>query len=219
MVILLVEDEKKLADFVKTALEHEHYSVELAFDGDEALKKLAIYDYDLVILDVMLPKKDGFQVCKEIRDMGLKVPVLMLTARDQPADKVAGLNVGADDYVVKPFELNELFARIRALTRRGNDLKPNRLAVGDLVLDTASHEVTRGGKPIDLTSKEYRILEYLMRNEGTVCSRTMINEHIWGFNYVKSNIIDVYMSRLRSKVDQGQTSAADSHSPRGRLQD
>lgn len=203
MVILLVEDDLNIASFIKSALEHEHYTVEFAADGEEALKKVSIYDYDLVILDIMLPKKDGLEVCREIRGLGLKVPVLMLTAKDLTADKVEGLNIGADDYLVKPFELSELLARVRALTRRGPEFKPSKLAIGDLVLDTASHEVARGEKPLDLTSKEYRILEYLMRNAGVVCSRTMINEHIWGFNYVKSNIIDVYMSRLRKKVNEG----------------
>jgi DNA-binding response OmpR family regulator len=149
----------------------------------------------------MLPGKNGFEVLKQIRALGLKMPILMLTARDMPEDKVTGLNEGADDYLVKPFELNELLARIRALTRRSANLTPNKLTVGQLVLDTVSHEVYRDNNSIKLTSKEYRILEYLMRNPGLVCSRTMINEHVWGFNYVKSNIIDVYMSRLRSKID------------------
>ena len=201
MVILLVEDEAKIATFIKRALEHEHYTVELVANGEEAVKRAEIYDYDLIILDIMLPGIDGFEVCAAIRKLGLKMPILMLTARDMPADKVTGLNVGADDYVVKPFELSELLARIRALTRRNASLTPSRLSTGDLVLDTASHEVYRQEQPLQLTSKEYRILEYLMRNPGMVCSRTMINEHVWGFNYVKSNIIDVYMSRLRSKVD------------------
>jgi len=201
MVILLVEDEAKISTFVKRALEHEHFTVEVAPTGEEALKRVGIYDYDLIILDIMLPGKDGFEVCREIRGLGLKVPVLMLTARDMSSDKVTGLNLGADDYMVKPFELTELIARIHALTRRGNQITPNLMCTGDLVLDTTSHEVTKNGQPLKLTSKEYRILEYLMRNPGLVCSRTMINEHVWGFNYVKSNIIDVYLSRLRSKVD------------------
>jgi DNA-binding response OmpR family regulator len=201
MVILLVEDEVKISTFVKQALEHEHYTVETAGDGEEGLKKAGMYDYDLVILDVMLPKKDGFTVCKEIRALGLNVPILMLTAKGLPTDKVNGLNEGADDYLVKPFELSELLARIRALTRRTGNITPKKITVKDLVLDTSNHEVYRSDKPINLTSKEYRILAYLMRNPGLVCSRTMINEHIWGFNYVKSNIIDVYMSRLRQKID------------------
>ena len=201
MVILLVEDEKEVANFVKQALEREFFTVELAPTGEEGLKKASINDYDLIILDVMLPSMDGFEVCKKIREMGLKMPILMLTAKSMPEEKVAGLDQGADDYLVKPFELNELIARIRALGRRSASLTPNKLMVGDLVLDTGSHEVLRNNTPIQLTGKEYRILEYLMRNSGLVCSRTMTNEHVWGFNYVKSNIIDVYMSRLRDKVD------------------
>ncbi len=201
MVILLVEDEPKIATFIKKALEHEQFTVEVAGSGEEGIKRAEIYDYDLIILDVMLPGKDGFEVCRQIRKLGLKVPVLMLTARDMSQDKVSGLNLGADDYMIKPFELNELVARIRALTRRTNQLTPTLLTTGDLVLDPGSHEVTRNGAAIALTSKEYRILEYLLRNPGLVCSRTMINEHVWGFNYVKSNIIDVYLSRLRSKID------------------
>lgn len=201
MVILLVEDESKIAKFVKQILEKEHYAVEWVQSGKEALSKAGINDYDLIIMDVMLPDTTGFEICKTIRDMGLKVPILMLTARAQPEDKVEGLNHGADDYLVKPFDVAELVARIRALGRRGPALTPTKMVVKDLVLDKASHDVIRGERPIKLTSKEYRILEYLMHNAGLVCTRTMINEHVWGFNYVKSNIIDVYMSRLRSKIN------------------
>lgn len=203
MVVLLVEDEEKIASFIKKALEYEQYTVETAADGEEAVNKISVNDYDLVVLDIMLPKKDGFKVCEEVRMLGLTVPILMLTARDQQTDKVTGLNLGADDYLVKPFEMNEFLARIRALLRRKKVFKPAEMKIGDLVLDSGSHEVKRNGKSIHLTSKEYRILEFLMNYEGLVCSRTMINEHVWGFNYVKSNIIDVYVSRLRQKIDGG----------------
>lgn len=201
MVILLAEDETKLAEYVKTSLEKEHFTVEVASDGEEAVQKTSVNDYDLVILDVMLPKKDGFQVVREMRELKLTMPVLILTAKKLSDDKIKGLNLGADDYMVKPFEVGELIARVHALVRRTADLKPNKLQVGDLMLDSLSHEVYRGDRPIKLTSKEYRILEYLIRNEGRVCTRTMINEHIWGFNYVKSNVIDVYITRLRQKID------------------
>ncbi len=202
MVILLAEDEAKLAEFIKDALEKEQFTVELASDGEQAIKKISVNDYDLVILDVMLPKKDGFAVVREMRALQLATPVLILTAQKKLSDdKIQGLNLGADDYMVKPFEMGELVARIHALARRSQTLKPDQLEVSDLVLDSLSHEVSRGDRPIKLTSKEYRILEYLIRNEGRVCTRTMINEHIWGFNYVKSNVIDVYITRLRQKID------------------
>lgn len=202
MTILLAEDDPKITSFLVPALENEQFTVEVATDGEEAVRKAEVNDYDLIILDIILPKKDGFSVCREIRELGLAVPILILTARRLSEDKIRGLNIGADDYVVKPFDFRELLARIRALTRRAPALQPDRLTVGDLVLDTRSHEVLRGDEPIKLTSKEYRILEYLMRNQNMVCSRTMINEHIWGFNYVKSNIIDVYITRLRTKIDK-----------------
>lgn len=205
MVILLAEDEIKLAEYIKDALEKEHFTVEVAADGEQAIKKISVNDYDLIILDVMLPKKDGFEVVREMRELKLNTPVLILTAKKLSDDKIKGLNLGADDYMVKPFEMGELLARIRALVRRSENLKPNKLEVSDLVLDTLSHEVYRGGQAIKLTSKEYRILEYLLRHADQVCTRTMINEHIWGFNYVKSNVIDVYITRLRQKIDaQGQ---------------
>jgi DNA-binding response OmpR family regulator len=201
MTILLVEDEPKIASFVSQALEHEQYTVETVGDGETAIKKVGVNDYDLIILDVMLPGKDGFEVCAEIRRLELPVPVLMLTAKDLSQDKVKGLNLGADDYLIKPFELSELLARIRALLRRERTLKSQVLSVGDLTLDTLSHEVARNNVPIELTSKEYRLLEYLMRRAGQVCSRTMIKEHIWGFRELKSNSVDVHIKRLKQKID------------------
>jgi DNA-binding response OmpR family regulator len=204
MVILLVEDEQKIAGFIKAGLEHRQYTVELAQDGEEALKRVSVNDYDLVILDLMLPKKDGYEVCRQMREMKLGTPVLMLTARDSQADKVRGLDIGADDYLVKPFELTELLARVRALLRREKAIKPQIISACDLQLDTLSHEVKRAGAVIELSNKEYRILEYLMRRAGSVCTRIMINEHIWGFNYLNSNAIDVHIKRLREKIDGGR---------------
>jgi DNA-binding response OmpR family regulator len=201
MIVLLVEDEIKIADFVKTALEHEQYSVETVADGEVAIKKIGINDYDLIILDLMLPGKDGFEVCREVRRLELKVPVLMLTARDLPEDKVKGLDMGADDYLTKPFELSELLARVRALLRREKEIKPQILRAGDLTLDTLSKEVRRNNRLIELTRKEYRLLEYLMRRAGSVCSRTMLKEHIWGFKELNSNAIEVHIKRLRQKIE------------------
>jgi DNA-binding response OmpR family regulator len=203
MVILVVEDEVKIAGFIRAGLEHKQYTVELAKDGEEAISKLEIRDYDLILLDLMLPKKDGYEVCRRAREMGLHTPILMLTARDLPADKVKGLDIGADDYLVKPFELEELFARVRALMRREKTVRATKLTVGDLELDPSSQEIKRAGRQIPLAGKEYKILEFLMRNAGTVCTRTMINEHVWGFNYLNSNSIDVHIKSLRAKVDGG----------------
>lgn len=203
MVVLLVEDNKKIATFVRQAFEYEQFTVETAVDGTEAMRKIEVNDYDLIILDLILPGTDGMEIMKQIRALGLKTPILVVTGRTENADKVAGLNAGADDYLPKPFDLAELLARARAILRRGQEYYPNELQVGELMLDTLRHEVRRNGNAIELTNKEYRILEYLMRHKGLVCSRTMLNEHVWGFNYVASNVIDVYMSRLRTKIDSG----------------
>ncbi len=202
MTILVVEDEYKITRFIQRGLEMEHYTVDVAYDGEEALNKLGVNDYDLIILDLMLPKKDGIEVCKEIRARKIDAPVIMLTARDTIEDRIKGLDQGADDYVVKPFAFGELLARIRALLRREKTVKRSVLQVADLVLDPATHEVTRGGTSIPLTSKEYRLLDYFMRRPGQVCTRTMIGEHIWGYNFIdSSNVIDVSVSNLRKKVD------------------
>ena len=204
MTILVVEDEYKITRFIQRGLEMEHYTVDVAYDGEEALNKLGVNDYDLIILDLMLPKKDGIEVCKEIRERKIDAPIIMLTARDTIEDRIKGLDQGADDYVVKPFAFGELLARIRALLRREKTVKRSVLEVADLVLDPATHEVTRSGKPVPLTSKEYRLLDYFMRRPGQVCTRTMIGEHIWGYNFVdSSNVIDVSVSNLRRKVDEG----------------
>lgn len=206
MTILVVEDEYKITRFIQRGLEMEHYTVDVAYDGDEALSKIGVNDYDLIILDLMLPKKDGIEVCKEIRERKIDAPIIMLTARDTIEDRIRGLDQGADDYVVKPFAFGELLARIRALLRREKTVKRSVLQISDLILDPATHEVTRAGEPLSLTSKEYRLLDYFMRRPDQVCTRTMIGEHIWGYNFVdNSNVIDVSVSNLRKKVDGGQS--------------
>lgn len=204
MTILVVEDEIKITRFVKRGLEMEHYTVDVAYDGIEALEKAEINTYDLIILDIMLPKINGLEVCKKLREKKLETPIIMLTARDTVDDRIKGLDAGADDYLIKPFAFGELVARIRALLRREKTLKTTKLQVGDLSLDPATHEVHRAGKEIQLSSKEYRLLDYMMRRPGQVCTRTMIGEHIWGYNFTDdSNVIDVYISYLRRKVDKG----------------
>lgn len=204
MVILVVEDEVKITRFIKKGLEMEHYTVEVAYDGEEGLAKAEINNYDLIILDIMLPKMDGFDVCKKLREAKIETPIIMLTARNMIEDKIKGLDAGADDYLIKPFAFGELLARIRALLRREKTVKSTKLQVGDLIIDPANHEVSRNGKEISLSSKEYRLLDYMMRRPGHVCTRTMIGEHIWGYNFTDdSNVIDVYISYLRKKIDTG----------------
>ncbi|HHY47311.1 MAG TPA: response regulator transcription factor [Firmicutes bacterium] len=202
MRILVVEDEPKIASFIKRGLEEEGYAVDVAGDGESALDYAESAQYDLLILDIMLPKRDGISVCQELRMRGLKTPILMLTARDTVDDRVEGLDAGADDYLVKPFAFKELLARIRALLRRPREVTPTRLKVGDLILDTATQRAERGGRVIDLTLREYALLELLMRHKGQVLSRTQIAEHVWNFDfYSESNIVDVYIRYLRLKVD------------------
>jgi DNA-binding response OmpR family regulator len=204
MRILVVEDERRIAAFIKRGLEEEHYAVDVAYDGEEALDWVAVVDYDLIVLDVLLPKKDGIQVCSESRAQGNKVPILMLTARDAIEDRVQGLDSGADDYLVKPFAFQELLARIRALLRRSGEVKTTRLQVGDLVLDTLTHRATRGGRVIELTAREYALLEFLMRHPDQVLSRTQISEHVWDYDFFStSNVVDVYIRYLRRKIDKG----------------
>lgn len=206
MTILVVEDEHKITRFIQRGLEMEHFTVDAAYDGEEALSKIEVNGYDLIILDLMLPKKDGIEVCKEIRGKKIDTPIIMLTARDTVEDRIRGLDEGADDYVVKPFAFGELLARIRALLRREKAVKRSQLQIADLVLDPATHDVMRSNTPLQLTSKEYRLLDYLMRRPGQVCTRTMIGEHIWGYNFTdNSNVIDVTVSNLRKKIDDGQT--------------
>lgn len=204
MTILVVEDEIKIVRFIKKGLEIEHYTVEVAYNGEEALNKAGINNYDLIILDIMIPKIDGIEVCKKIREEKIETPIIMLTAKDTVEDRIRGLDAGADDYLIKPFSFGELVARVRALLRREKTVKATKLQVGDLVLNPATHEVHRGTEEIKLSSKEYRLLDYMMRRPGNVCTRTMIGEHIWGYNFTDdSNVIDVYISYLRKKIDSG----------------
>ncbi len=201
--ILVVEDERKVASFLRQGLEEEGHAVEVAADGATALDVLeANHGYDLVVLDVMLPKRDGFDVLKTLRQQKVRTPVLMLTARDGVADKVAGLDGGADDYLTKPFAFEEFLARVRALLRRGGTQPAPVLKLLDLTLDPATREVTRGGRRITLTAREYALLEYFLRNAGRVLTRPMIAQHVWGLDFdPESNIVDVYVGYLRRKID------------------
>jgi DNA-binding response OmpR family regulator len=202
MIILVVEDEKKIASFIKRALEMEKYTVELAISGEEALDKAEVNDYDLIILDIMLPEIDGFAVCEKLRKMKINSPLIMLTAKTQVSERIKGLDSGADDYLTKPFSIDELLARIRSLLRRGKKAATPKLKISDLTLDPKSHEVSRGKNELSLTAKEYKILDFLMRREGEVCTRNMIGEHVWGYNFNPlSNVIDAHISNLRRKVD------------------
>ncbi|MBI3302258.1 MAG: response regulator transcription factor [Deltaproteobacteria bacterium] len=202
MHILVVEDEKKVASFIQRGLEAEHYTVDVAHDGETGLTRLFDGDYDLVILDVMLPKRGGLAVVQEIRKHKLNVPVLLLTARDTVADKVAGLDRGADDYLTKPFAFEELLARVRALLRRGMPAQPAVLTLADLCLDPVTRQVTRAGKRIDLTAKEFALLEFFLRQPGRVLSRALIAQHVWGVDFdTFTNVIDVYVNYLRKKID------------------
>ncbi|HKI60627.1 MAG TPA: response regulator transcription factor, partial [Mariprofundaceae bacterium] len=204
MKILVVEDEERVAQFIQKGLKEEGHAVDVSYDGEDGGFLAEVNDYDLIILDLMLPKKNGLQTCKEIRDHGVNTPVLMLTARDSVEDKVRGLDAGADDYLAKPFAFEELLARVRALLRRQSESKTPTLKIADLELDPMSRQVTRSGKPIRLTTKEYALLEYLLRNPKKVLSRTLIGEHVWDMNFdPESNVIDVYVSHLRTKVDKG----------------
>ncbi|HQQ07002.1 MAG TPA: response regulator transcription factor [Candidatus Omnitrophota bacterium] len=204
MRILLVEDEEKIASFVARGLKEARYVVDVAADGEKGLYMAEVNEYDLLILDIMLPGKDGISVCRELRSKKIDIPILMLSARDTTDDKVRGLNFGADDYLAKPFAFKELLARVQALLRRSAPVKGGILKIGDLELDQLTHKVSRGGKEIDLTSKEYALLEYMMLNAGKVITRTSISEHVWHENFDSfTNVIDVYMNYLRNKIDKG----------------
>lgn len=204
MKILVVEDEKKVAKFLQQGLEEEQYTVDIAYDGEQGEHMALAGEYDLVVLDILLPKKDGVAVLLTLRSNKITTPVLMLTAKSSMEDKVEGLDSGADDYLTKPFAFAELLARVRSLLRRGAAEKSTILKVGDLQLDTVAHRAKRGETVIELTGKEYALLEYFMRNVDRVLTRTIISEHIWNYNFdTGTNVVDVYINHLRSKVDDG----------------
>ncbi len=204
MRILVVEDEIKMASFIRRGLVEEHYAVDVAADGVDGIHRAEHEPYDLVILDIMLPGKDGIAICRELRQKRVTVPILLLTARDTVGDKVRGLDAGADDYLAKPFHFEELLARIRSLLRRNKDRKTTVLKIEDLELNQATHHVKRAGREITLTDKEYALLEYLMLHSNEVVTRTMISEHVWNENFDSfTNVIDVYINYLRNKIDKG----------------
>jgi two-component system, OmpR family, copper resistance phosphate regulon response regulator CusR len=206
MRLLLVEDDSRIARFVAKGLREQAYAVDVATNGEDALYQAAINSYDLIVLDVLIPGKNGFEVCRELRRAGHKVPILMLTARDAVEDRIAGLDHGADDYLTKPFEFRELLARLRALSRRSAEIRPAQISVADLLLDTGAQSVSRGGRVIALTTKEYALLEFLARNAGRVVGRAEIAEHVWDESFDPfSNLIEVYVNRIRRKIDSNST--------------
>ncbi len=206
MRILIAEDEEDMNRLIKKSLEKEGYGVDACFDGKEALYYLEHTDYDAAILDIMMPEADGLTVLKAIRKKGLDLPVMFLTAKDSIPDRVLGLDSGADDYLIKPFDFDELLARVRSMTRKRTPHTSSAITIGDLTLDTGSHTVTRAGKTIELSSREYSILEYMCMNPGIVLSREKIEDHIWNYDYSGgSNVVDVYISYLRKKIDGGQS--------------
>ncbi len=202
MRVLLIEDDRRLHHTLRRSLDEEGYAVDGAFDGVEGQEAAETTDYDAIILDVLLPRKDGFEVCRSLRQHRVNTPVIMLTARDAVADRVRGLDSGADDYLVKPFALHELLARLRALLRRSAEQKAGVLTLGDLCADPATHYVERAGRRIVLTTREFTLLEYLMRHPGQVLSRAQIEQHLWSYDAVTaSNVVDVAIRRLRLKID------------------
>lgn len=202
MRILVVEDNHRLSSSLKMNLAHEGYSVDTAYDGQEGQDLAELAPYDLIILDVLLPAKDGFEVCRGLRRRRIHTPILLLTARDSVDDRVQGLDCGADDYLVKPFAMRELLARLRALLRRQQPYQPGRLEMGSLVVDPITHTVERAGKPIELTPKEFALLEFMLYHPNQVVTREMIEQHIWNYDFeCESNVIDVYVRRLRRKID------------------
>jgi two-component system, OmpR family, response regulator len=201
--LLVVEDDAKLARALGRGLRHEGYAVDVVGDGDAAVMQAAVWEYDGIVLDVMLPVRDGLAVCRTLRERGCWAPVLMLTARGQVSDRIRGLDVGADDYLVKPFDFGELLARLRALVRRAPPQRPVRLEIGDLVVDPATHQVTRAGTPVELTAREFAVLEFLARNAGEAITRARLLDHVWDENFTGStNIVDVYVGYLRRKLEQ-----------------
>ena len=202
MKILIVEDNQKLALYLKKALESQSYAVDVVYDGKQGESRARLGDYDVIILDWMLPEKDGIMVCKSLRESNVNMPILMLTAKGDTADKIEGLDSGADDYLVKPFELEELLARVRSLLRRPQEKFSEVLSVSDITLDNAARQVEKDGNILSLTLKEYSLLEYLMRNKGQIVTREQILAHCWDFSFDSfSNIVDVYIKQLRQKLD------------------
>jgi DNA-binding response OmpR family regulator len=203
MRLLLVEDDIGIARFLEKGLREATYAVDVAVDGDDALYKVAVNEYDAIILDIMIPGPDGLEVCRAIRNSGSRVPVIMLTARDDVSDRVRGLDLGADDYLTKPFQVSELLARLRAVMRRGSSQTSSLIEVSNLQIDTAAQTVSRGGRSVTLTAREYAVLEYLARNAGRVISRTELTEHVWNEGRDSfSNVIDVHINHLRQKIDR-----------------
>lgn len=203
MRVLLVEDDPGIIRFLEKGLREAKYALDVAQDGDDALYKTSLNEYDVVILDIMIPGPDGLQICRELRKLGSTVPVIMLTARDDVRDRVLGLDAGADDYLTKPFQVSELLARLRALMRRGPVLKSTVIEIGDLRIDTSAQTVDRGGRAVSLTGREYALIEYLARNVDRVVTRSELIEHVWDERYDSySNVIDVHINHLRQKIDR-----------------
>ncbi len=217
MRILLVEDEPRIANFVVKGLRENAFAVDVAETGDDALYQAEINTYDAIILDVMIPEKDGFEVCRELREKGSQIPILMLTARDAVEDRIEGLDTGADDYLTKPFAFGELLARLRAILRRKEkSFEPTRITVADLEIDTQAQRAWRNGREIALTNKEFTLLEYLARNAGKVVGREEISEHCWDETYdAFTNTIEVFINRLRKKIDAEECTTVLLHTKRG----
>lgn len=203
MKILIVEDEKNISDYLRKGLIEAGYGVDTVFDGEEALNYATSLKYDLIILDIMIPLKNGMEVCRELRKLRINSKILMVTAKDKLEDKISGLDSGADDYLIKPFSFAEMLARIRALLRRGGDIQESCIGIKDLKIDLISREVFRGEDKIELTAREFSLLEYFVRNKNQVLTRTMISEQVWDIDFITdTNIIDVYVNHLRSKIDK-----------------
>ncbi len=205
MKILVVEDEVKVLNFIRKGLQENAYTVDTAADGEEGLFLAEENDYDCIILDIMLPKMDGYQIIRSLRSNKVKTPVIFLTAKDSVSDKVKGLDFGADDYLVKPFAFAELLARVKALVRREKDKPQDKFSVGDITMNVLQHRVERDGMTVELTPKEFALLRYFMENQGQVLTRTMISENVWGYNFDSmTNVIDVHINSLREKIDKGR---------------
>lgn len=221
MRILIIEDEEQLARALKKGLEKSGYAADYVLDGETGQRRIEMYskEYDLVILDLLLPQKSGFEVCEAVRARGITLPILILTARDMTEDKITALDKGADDYLQKPFSFEELLARVRALLRRPKQALPTRLSVGDLELDEATRKVRRGGREVNLTVKEFMLLEYLMRHPNQVLNRGQIADHLYGFDFDSfSNVVDVHLKNLRKKIYAGHPSQNDANQNRGTLE-